>query len=285
MKESDENTAELRSVCPPEALSAFISVFVCRKDRVDADVVRLLPELRSSVQVSLADPYWVREREDRAPWRRCPEIALWTPRTVWGYGHAKCDIKVYAFGLTPLGLKTLLRGTRVVEPNHVYDLSCDPELRYLRDDAGQCSFDDWCSITSDRLGRVFRDVDSVPAISDEALAVLSTDGGGAVAAASELMRLSTRQFRRRFAAAFGMSPKRYQKLARVDRMIRQLHPRAWESDAFAAMPVAFADQPHAIREFKEATGITPAAYVAKKAAGDLTLRSLTIESGVKSPVE
>ncbi|MEL7023957.1 MAG: AraC family transcriptional regulator [Pseudomonadota bacterium] len=285
MNETDTTRDELRTVPPPEALSPFVSVFVCRRDCVDGQVIRLLPELRSSVQVNLADPYWVREQDSDAQWRQCPRVAIWTPRTQWGYGYAKERIVVYAFGLTPLGLGALLGSDQPMMPNQIYALEYPSELRDILQAARQQRFDDWYALVSDRLTKVFRHVDPTPAVTDEALELLSIDGGGAVSSAAGLMGLSTRQFRRRFLRSFGMTPKRYQRLTRVDRMLRQLHPRAWESDAFAGEPVAFADQPHAIREFKEATGVTPSVYLASKRAGDRTLRSLAVESSVAAPVE
>ena len=212
-------------------------------------------------------------------------VAIWTPRTQWGYGYAKERIVVYAFGLTPLGLGALLGSDQPMMPNQIYALEYPSELRDILQAARQQRFDDWYALVSDRLTKVFRHVDPTPAVTDEALELLSIDGGGAVSSAAGLMGLSTRQFRRRFLRSFGMTPKRYQRLTRVDRMLRQLHPRAWESDAFAGEPVAFADQPHAIREFKEATGVTPSVYLASKRAGDRTLRSLAVESSVAAPVE
>jgi AraC-like DNA-binding protein len=95
-----------------------------------------------------------------------------------------------------------------------------------------------------------------------------------VAAAAEAAGLSERQFRRLFRARYGVAPKRYQRAVRVDRMLRQIHPRPWEADAHAERPIAFADQPHAIREFRALTGLTPGQYVRAKAQGDATLRSV-----------
>jgi AraC-like DNA-binding protein len=89
--------------------------------------------------------------------------------------------------------------------------------------------------------------------------------------------LSERQFRRRFAAEWGASPKLWQRLARVDAMLAALHPRSWEPAQGGDPAVRFADEPHLIREFRRLTGFTPRAYrMAAAASGTPTLRSLPI---------
>ena len=70
---------------------------------------------------------------------------------------------------------------------------------------------------------------------------------------------------------------------RVDRMIRSLHDAPWEADAWADAPIAFADQPHAIREFRALTGLTPRAYVRAKRSGDATLRSVSGDPSAPPP--
>ena len=66
-------------------------------------------------------------------------------------------------------------------------------------------------------------------------------------------------------------------------MIRSLHDAPWEADAWADAPIAFADQPHAIREFRALTGLTPRAYVRAKRSGDATLRSVSGEPSAPPP--
>jgi AraC-like DNA-binding protein len=125
-----------------------------------------------------------------------------------------------------------------------------------------------------------------PAIDDPlvaSLGILATQEGGAVARAAAAAQLSERQYRRLFIRLYGVSPKRYQRAIRVDRMIRQLHDFPWEIDAYNA-PIPFSDQPHAIREFRAMTGITPRAYLRAKESRDTTLRSVPVD-GVAPPDE
>ncbi|MEZ5958084.1 MAG: AraC family transcriptional regulator [Hyphomonadaceae bacterium] len=106
------------------------------------------------------------------------------------------------------------------------------------------------------------------------LDILATVESGAVSRAAAAANLSSRQYRRVFADLYGVAPKVYQRAVRVDRTIRQLHDMPWEADPHAETPVAYADQPHATREFRSMTGLTPREYVRAKRLGGLTLRSV-----------
>jgi AraC-like DNA-binding protein len=73
--------------------------------------------------------------------------------------------------------------------------------------------------------------------------------------------LGERQLRRRFAAAVGMSPKRYARAARIRRAIALVRPnRSWAAIAVAA---GFYDQAHMIAEFHAIAGATPETLVAE----------------------
>ncbi|MEL7489335.1 MAG: helix-turn-helix domain-containing protein [Pseudomonadota bacterium] len=114
--------------------------------------------------------------------------------------------------------------------------------------------------------------------------MLATAGGGGVSKAAALEGVSPRQFRRRFVAFFGIGPKQYQRFVRVDRQIRSLHPDPWEHDEFQPAPISFADQPHAIREFRDTIGMTPLQYQQRKSNADRTLRSVS-EPKIPPPAE
>lgn len=260
---------------PPAHLSPFISAFVYRDEAVRGDVVRLLPETRMSVQLMLADPYWIREREAGARWRQLPRISLWAPRSEWAYGYTASYVKVYAFGLTPVGFRSLVGNPANMLLNQVFDASVVAGLSGAVCNERAESFEIWIDKISAALGPIFASANPTPAISNTALKLLASESGGAVAKAAATDGVSPRQFRRRFAAFHGFSPKHYQRAIRVDRMIRKLHPSTWESDPYDPEPIPFADQPHAIREFRQLTGLTPNEYQRLKAQGDRTLRSVS----------
>jgi AraC-like DNA-binding protein len=268
----------------PPALARWVLGFVHRDEAQTGQVMRFLPEPRPSIQLMLADSVYLRDRAEHAPWRQLPTLSLWAPSFDWCYGYARSHIKAYALGLTNAGYKALL--TRAMpDPAHacsavqqtlsqqlaLADLA--PTLAQALMPASSESFSAWRKRANAALVREFQCANEIDPLLP-ALPILATSSGSAVAQAAQACGVSERQFRRLFESWYGVSPKRYQRAVRVDRVLRQLHAKPWEADDFAAFPNAFADQPHAIREFKLHTGLTPRQYWLAKRDGDLSLRSL-----------
>ncbi|MCU0754182.1 MAG: AraC family transcriptional regulator [Xanthomonadales bacterium] len=263
----------LLRVDPPPRLSAFVHAIVHRDDPAGGGVMRLLPELRCSIQVTRGDRYWTRPR-DQDRWELAPVVALWGPKLRPGYGYARRHIRVDAIGLSALGLRALAGVRAGALAERIVDFSdIDAEgAAALAPRLGEESAD-WRRRVVAWLERRLREVPPADPLA-AGLALLSTGEGDAVAQAARACGLSERTFRRQFTAWHGCAPKTWQRIARVDRMLRTLHASPWEDDPYAPMPVAFADQPHAIREFRAWTGLTPRAYWQAKRAGDATLRSI-----------
>lgn len=276
--------AGLRILPPPADLADRLFGFVHRLDLDCGGVVRILPEVRASIQIMTADPYWVREQGDGAAWRRLDRVALWGPRHAWGWGYARRSIICFAVGLTPLGLAWLTgeaASERVNRAERLSDLA--PALARALDVRDGEPFEAW----TDRAAAILRDAFAArPRVDDPtapSLPILAQEDGDAAARAAEACGLSPRQHRRVFHRLHGATPKAYQRLLRVDRMIRQLHDAPWEADAWSETPLPFADQPHAVREFRAATGLTPQAYRRAKRDGDATLRSVTLADAPAPP--
>lgn len=263
----------------PRALSAFVFGFVRRRDRRGGDVVRILPETRSSIQVFRADHYWV--REDDGPWRRIPRTALWGPRLSSAYGFARRDLDVYAVGLTAAGVRALTGKPAAQYFSAHAELPDGPvAVAAARGLDRSLGFDEWIVVMNAALHAAFEGAAPSPiAGAADALAA-----NGSVAAAAARLGLSERHFRRVFAAEHGASPKAWQRVLRFNAVLKALHPRPWEPPGAADPAGAFADQAHLIREFCAFAGVTPAAYTRmKKRHGDRTLRSIVVE-GVPPPV-
>lgn len=225
----------------------------------------------------MQDPYWLCERGEGEAWRKLPSVSLWGPRYDWCYGFAANHVRAYAVGLTAAGFRLL---TGLAAPhfiNRVCDLAeFNTGLFETLAARGAESFDTWRERSLARLRTFFA---AAPLISDPVAAtldLLAIGHRGALARAAKAAGLSERQYRRVFREFYGVSPKQYQRAVRVDRMIRQLHAAPWEGDAYDETPIPYADQPHAIREFKALTGITPRAYSLAKQGGDVTLRSVPV---------
>lgn len=102
-----------------------------------------------------------------------------------------------------------------------------------------------------------------------AYAVAALERGHAVAAVTGVLGVSSRQFVRAFREQVGLTPKRYARVRRLQRLLADVHgsrpdvrgsrPADW---AEVAVRHGFFDQAHLINDFRALTGITPAVYAA-----------------------
>lgn len=277
--------AAIRVQAAPAALRPWVIAAVERNEVVERCAVRILPEPRVSMQFRLADPYWIRERDAAADWHEVPAASLWGPRHKWAYGFSAGHVRVYALGLTPAGLRGVLRcsGRHLLNCVRALDELDSVLARALQPEPGE-PFLTWSqrafAAISARADR--QPVSDGPLVA--ALPVLAASEGGAVAQAAAICGLSERQFRRLFTEDYGVPPKAFQRTLRVDRMLRQIFRQSWETDAWPELPLPFSDQPHAIREFRALTGMTPSRYLRAKQGSDATLRSVPV-TGVDLPID
>jgi AraC-like DNA-binding protein len=273
LKKSDITQGTLVLNHAPAALAGNLIGFVHRDEDPGPQVVRVLPEVRFSIQIMLDHSYWLREANPDADWKRLPRAALWGPRYHWCYGFAAGRIKAFAVALTAAGLRRISHRPAPQLVDGVLDLrEVQPELAGALEPMEDETFEVWRTRAGIALLSFFQESD--PDTLAPTLDILATDESGAVSRAAKAANLSPRQYRRVFADLYGVAPKLYQRAVRVDRAIRQLHDLPWETDPHAETPIAFADQPHATREFRSMTGLTPREYVRAKRPGGLTLRSV-----------
>lgn len=273
LKKSDIARDALVLNPPPGDLAGNLVGFVHRDENPGPQVVRVLPEVRFSIQIMLDQAYWLREANADAEWRQLPRIALWGPRYHWCYGFAAGRIKAFAVGLSAAGLRRISQRPASQLVDAVLDLrDVQPVLAEAIDPLAHESFDPWRARAASALRAFFLEFEPDPLAST--LEILATVESGAVARAAAAAKLSSRQYRRVFADLYGVAPKLYQRAVRVDRTIRQLHDTPWEADRYAETPIAYADQPHATREFRSMTGLSPGEYIRAKRQGGLTLRSV-----------
>ena len=173
---------------PPD-LGRYIAGFVHRDDAEAGEVVRVLPEVRASIQIMLADPYWLRPAELGGVWGQLPRVALWGPKYAWCYGYARRHIKAYAVGLTAAGLRAIITRPAFNVLDQVLPLDTfNSDLAKLLDpDDGQ-NFDDWRNSATEALRALFA---SSPPIIDPvtpALAFLATAETNAVLKGAEIGR-------------------------------------------------------------------------------------------------
>jgi len=97
--------------------------------------------------------------------------------------------------------------------------------------------------------------------------------GSRVADVSERLGLLPRTLRRRFAAHVGLTPKRFGRVQRLQRLVRGLDGQARVDWAAAAARHGYSDQAHLADEFRDLVGVTPTGYLRSRVNGPNHLRS------------
>jgi len=96
--------------------------------------------------------------------------------------------------------------------------------------------------------------------------------GVPVGEVSRDLGLLPRTLRRRFTAQVGLTPKRFARVQRMQRLVRDLDGQTEVDWAAAAARHGYADQPHLADEFRELAGVTPAEYLRSRVDGPNHLR-------------
>ena len=96
--------------------------------------------------------------------------------------------------------------------------------------------------------------------------------GVPVGEVSRDLGLLPRTLRRRFTAQVGLTPKRFARVQRMRRLVRDLDGQAEVDWAAAAAKHGYADQPHLADEFRELVGVTPTEYLRSRMDGPNHLR-------------
>jgi AraC-like DNA-binding protein len=89
---------------------------------------------------------------------------------------------------------------------------------------------------------------------------------------SDRIGLLPRTLRRRFAAQVGLSPKRFGRVQRLQRVVRGLDGQAQVDWAATAARYGYCDQAHLADEFRDLVGVTPAGYLRSRVNGPNHLR-------------
>jgi AraC-like DNA-binding protein len=94
-----------------------------------------------------------------------------------------------------------------------------------------------------------------------ALDIFARHPGARVGDVARQTALSRKRFIRVFFDRVGVTPKRYWRIRRFQRVLRHIRRRAPDRWSAVAMRYGYADQAHLIREFRELSGLTPTTYL------------------------
>jgi AraC-like DNA-binding protein len=119
------------------------------------------------------------------------------------------------------------------------------------------------------IGQMVDDACPNPAVIAAARALARGSGVGEVA---ERLGLLPRTLRRRFAAQVGLSPKRFGRVQRLQRVVRGLDGWAQVDWADTAARHGYCDQAHLADEFRDLADVTPAGYLRSRVNGPNHLR-------------
>ncbi len=97
-------------------------------------------------------------------------------------------------------------------------------------------------------------------------AAAAFERGLPVAAVADEVGMLPKRFARRFGERVGLTPKRYSRVRRLQRILGALEAGVAVRWAEVAVAHGFADQAHLVNEFRELTGVTPTAYRARSQA-------------------
>jgi AraC-like DNA-binding protein len=119
------------------------------------------------------------------------------------------------------------------------------------------------------LGQMSDSLVPDPAVTAAAAAL---SRGLPVSEVAEGLGLLPRTLRRRFTAQVGLTPKRFARVGRLQRVVRDLANQAEADWAAVAARHGYADQPHLADEFRELASVTPTEYLRSRINGPNHLR-------------
>jgi AraC-like DNA-binding protein len=113
-----------------------------------------------------------------------------------------------------------------------------------------------------------------PLLPDPAMAAAARalSGGVSVAEVADDLGLLPRTLRRRFTAQVGLTPKRFARVQRMQRVVRSLDHRGPVDWAAVAAGHGYCDQPHLADEFRDLADVTPGEYLRSRIDGPNHLR-------------
>jgi AraC-like DNA-binding protein len=247
----------------PVDLAHAVVGFVQRRDRMAWDAGHELPMANPMIQFMLGGDYVV-------DGETMPRAALWGPTARAALSRTDGPAEVFIVVLTAAGAARLARSDLALLLNRAVDLGA-LDSRGWRDmpervtEAGD--FEQRIDLATDHLRKLLIDPGH-PGTRTLAVAgaILGHRLRGPVTAVAAEAGLSSRGLYSAFMREVGCGPKRLMRIARLQRVLRALHPRPWSpgtpEDAF----LEYVDQAHLDRDFLDLTRLSRSSYIAAKSS-------------------
>ena len=251
---------DLISRCaPPGDLAPLVEAFAGRTANVQRARFPVFPTARAELIFHFGDPFQVADESDGAMRALAPAVLL-GPRGSISWQSAGPRIDWFLVQLTPLGCRCVL-GASFGESWHreiaLSDLWGSDAL-VLHDKLAEIpSFEARRALVLAEIRARCGVVDA-----DPLTRVGSLVRTGQIRHLDQLglcLDVGPRRLHQRFVARYGVGPKTLLSLLRFGRQLEARHPLSM----IDAEP-EYADESHAIREFRRFTGLTPGAYARQK---------------------
>lgn len=248
-------------IAPPCDLEPLVEALAGRQARVPRAMFPVFPTARAEIIFHFGDPFLV-GGEAGAPLRPLPPAVLLGPRQRIYWQAAGPGIDWFLIQLTPLGCRRLLGLSFAEAWDDEIDLGdlCGPAAEALHErlrEAGSFRARAALAVSALRMLAGPTEVDPVSRFGSLARA-------GRVRTLAELaygLGVGPRRLHQKFVAAYGIGPKTFLSLMRFGRQLETLHPL---SRRHGTDEPEYADESHAIREFRRFAGLTPGAYIRQK---------------------
>ncbi|MFC5374441.1 helix-turn-helix domain-containing protein [Brevundimonas faecalis] len=258
---------ELISRAASPDLRPFVSAFVERRDMVALQAMRELPVPAPLIQIMLGAEVHL---TDGATATTAPRIGLWGPSSATLRSRTDRPMHAFVAVLTFRGAATLARAMegpiadRRMELDGLLDLEARRGLTRVAEapDAAEriAVAETWLRAVMGRAG----EPNPAETLID---AMLQHRLRGSVAGIARECGVSERALHKRCVRLIGWSPKRVLRIARLQRLLRTLHPSPWltpgEGDDAR---LEYADDSHLARDLMDLTGLTISAYRSSKIA-------------------
>jgi len=104
------------------------------------------------------------------------------------------------------------------------------------------------------------------------LAARALAAGASVSAVSSQLGMLPRTLRRRFLSHVGLTPKRFARVQRLQRVVQSTQSEAEVNWAAVAAQHGYCDQAHLVDDFRDLAGVTPTEYLRHRIDGPTHLR-------------